>query len=164
MGGAYRHNFAERLPVFEGLRQAGFAGVTAIAANFHERSTALTAVQAKSVDLSFIRMNPVHPGALKDYFPGLPLEAAPTFAFKTSFGAMTEAELRYVGITDDQWFPTVGDQYRYALSEPRLSGLLFSVETPEQLAGIDEAMAAGPLDGEECDYLETLSRLVIKGA
>ncbi len=161
-GGCSRDNFTSRLPVYQAHRAEAYCGARAIAASFHHRDTAREVMSQRSIDLGFIRFNPMHPGALTDYFPSVSAAWAPTFAFKTAYAALSPGELAAVGVTDDQWMPKVSDHYRYALTEPRLDGLLFTVDTTAQLAELDDALAQGGLDLEECGYLDELTAAAFK--
>jgi hypothetical protein len=60
------------------------------------------------------------------------------------------------------WHPEITDQYRFALSRPELDGVLLAPKTPEELQGVADALARGPLTEEEQTYLTDVA-LVARG-
>ena len=68
-----------------------------------------------------------------------------------------QAALKQLGLEDDHWLPSRSDFYRYALTEEKLDGILFSPTQVEHLHQIAGALEKGPLQPEEIEYLETLS-------
>ncbi len=161
-GGMYRSDFAPRLAAYRQSKAERLCGALAIAASFHDRAVARDASAGRLVDLAFIRLNPLHPGSLTDYFPAVTPGAPPTFSFKSNFAALNREQMARAGLTAEQWWPDVTDYYRYALSEPRLDGLLLSLEAPSQLDALDAALAKGALIADECEYLETLTKAAFK--
>jgi predicted aldo/keto reductase-like oxidoreductase len=60
------------------------------------------------------------------------------------------------------WHPEISDHYRFVLSRPEIDGILMGPKTPEELQGVAEALARGPLTEEEQDYLMHVA-LVARG-
>jgi len=165
-GGAYSRDFPERLPVYEQHRRTNFAGARAIGTSFHDRPTALAAINERLVDIAFIRYNPGHPGARHDLFPHIVSVPRPlVFNFKSTLGYVPpdlQAELGLPG--DEYWQPTITDYYRFALTRPELDGLLVAPATPVELAGLVAALELGPLDDEEEQFLLNLALVARGGA
>ncbi len=156
-GGMYSQDTARRMPILEQFLEQKTFGSRALAASYHEREAARTALVTHSVDAAFVRYNPLHHGGRADLFPLLPSDAAPLFAFKTSDGYVAPEVLKQLGLEDDHWLPSRSDFYRYALTEEKLDGILFSPTQVEHLHQIAGALEKGPLQPEEIEYLETLS-------
>jgi hypothetical protein len=113
------------------------------------------------VDIGFIRYNPVHPGARHDLFPRLRPEPRPlVYNFLSTCGYLPPEVWTRTGISKDCWHPELTDYYRFALSGTPIDGLLCAPDRPEHVDALADAMAAGPLTAEECDYLIELGRLI----
>jgi predicted aldo/keto reductase-like oxidoreductase len=163
-GGVYAEAFAARLPVYQRHRRTRFLGARAIGATFHDRQEARKAVTEALVDVAFVRYNPAHAGAREDLFPHL-LQPTPTllFGFKSTFAYVPPQQMAELGLPGDvYWHPEVTDHYRFALSQPRLDGLLIGPATPKEVAALADALKKGPLDEEEETYLMQVA-LVAKG-
>jgi hypothetical protein len=159
-GGAYAADFAARLPRYRAHREGALAGVRATGASFHDRRAARDAVTGELLDLAFVRYNAEHRGAEEDLFPALPTpRRALVYAFKTTSGHLDEEARRRVGLAADDWQPELTCRYRFALARPELDGLLCALDEERHVAELDEALARGPLDAEETQYLCDLGDL-----
>jgi predicted aldo/keto reductase-like oxidoreductase len=185
-GAVYGDEQGKRFPVYQEHRATGYLGARALGMSFHDRSAALAAIQDKQVDIAFIRYNPDHPGAAKDLFPHLPScsplprsggegsgvrgngrgkKAARTllFNFKSTFGYVPPAEMEEMGLPGSvYWHPQITDHYRFVLSQPEIDGVLMGPKTPEELQGVADAVARGPLTEDEQAYLMDVA-LVARG-
>jgi hypothetical protein len=157
-GAAYWQDFWGRLPTFQHHRQEGRFGARAIGASFHDRALALTAANHSLVDLAFIRYNAGHPGAREDLLPHLAQgRQTRIFNFKSTMGHVPEEQFAALGLPPGSWQPTVTDHYRFALSRPQMDGVLCSPASPEEVHALVDALAQGPLDAEQEDYLVRLT-------
>jgi predicted aldo/keto reductase-like oxidoreductase len=185
-GAVYADEEGKRFPVYEQHRDTGFLGARAIGMSFHDRSAALAAIRDSRVDIAFIRYNPSHPGAATDLFPqlhsfsarprfggkgsgvrgnGIGKRAARTlvFNFKSTYGYVPPTQMEEMGLHGSvYWHPEITDHYRFALSRPEIDGALIGPKTPDQLQGLAEALARGPLNEEAQAYLRDVS-LVARG-
>jgi hypothetical protein len=194
------------MPIYEQHRSTRFLGARALGATFHDRSAALPAIRDQQVDIAFIRYNPGHPGAAKDFFaylhgarpaswepePAKIVRPSPSttsrrpsvegeagsgdrvlargtgartllFNFKSTFGYVPPAEMEAMGLHGSvYWHPQITDHYRFVLSRPEFDGILIGPRTPEDLGGIAEALANGPLTEEAQAYLLDVA-LVARG-
>lgn len=163
-GGCYGSDAIDRLRAL-GRLQAGVTnqllGARAIAASFHERGAALRAACDRELALAFVRHNAAHPHGKRDLFAHLPVARETLiYAFKTTFGR--SERLAHDEALRGYWIPAPADHYRYALSTAGVDGLLLSVNTPGELRALDDALARGPLSGEEQEHLELLAQLVAR--
>lgn len=157
MGGVSRADFGPRLPVYERHREQRFLGSRAIAASFHDRGIARAAVKRRLVDLAFVRFNAAHPGAREDLLPGLPKRRPLLFNFKSTDGWVDPARLAALGLSAEAWHPHITDHYRYVFSQKGLDGALVSLERPNQVRALADALEAGPLDEASQRWLERLA-------
>jgi hypothetical protein len=163
-GGAYGHEIDRRLETYEQHRSLRHAGARAIGASFHDREAARRLVTQGTLDVGFVRYNPVHPGAHDDLFPhvGSRAEGRRTllFNFTSLFGYLiSDEQYTALGLTADYWRPRPTDYYRFALSEPALDGVLCSPPGPDAVRDLVDALAAGPLDEDDRQYLLDLGEL-----
>jgi aryl-alcohol dehydrogenase-like predicted oxidoreductase len=157
IGGAYPNDFFGRLAEYE-ARRPGRA--RALGATFHHRQSAVTAVNRGLVDLAFVRYNSAHWGAEQDVLPHLSdAGIARLFSFNAASGHVLHARLSELGLPETRWRPKLVDHYRFALSAPRIDGLLCSLTEREHVAELAAAVAAGPLSDAERNYLKTLCSL-----
>jgi hypothetical protein len=164
MGGVYGSDFASRQPLYAEHRRIGHAGIRAIGATFHERKAAPAAITRGLVDIAFARYNPAHPGARRDLFPALRRgKRAPLYNFKSAAAFVRPKRLDALGIGKANWRPRVTDHYRFALTRPEIDGLLCALRTPREVAALQRALEAGPLDEEEESYLLDLAALTAGG-
>jgi hypothetical protein len=161
-GGAAAGELLHRRERYLTLPYAHVIGHKALGASFHERSTALTAIEQRLADVVFIRYNPEHPGAQREIFARLSPDAGArplVFNFRSMIPAITPARAQELGLADDHWIPDPSDYYRFALSPPQMSGILGAVNTPAELDALVAALARGPLDDDEQAYLIQLAAL-----
>lgn len=152
------HDCGPRLAALAAARAGGHLGARSIGATFHSRPHALYCLASRALDIGFIRYNPRHPGAQRDVFPYLPsLGSTPLFGFKSTMFHVPTDFLERVSLT--HWRPAITDHYRFALSAPRMQGILASPMTPTELIQIGDALAAGALLPEEQDYMIRLAAL-----
>ncbi len=158
-GGAYAHDFLPRYRVYaDHLERARF-GARAIGATLHERAAA-PLLGERMVDWVAVRYNAAHRGAEDDVFPHIgPDLPALLYAFKTTFGAPAPGRLEALGLDPEHWRPHLTDHYRFALSAPRLDGLLCALGRPPHVRELADALARGPLRDDEKRYLTDLSDL-----
>ena len=159
-GGAYENEFIARRercltsPFARGL------GAHAFGASFHIRETALSAIERQLVDIAYVRYNPSHPGARRDFFPALPPEpSALLYNFRSVLPPLSAGQWRALGLDDDHWIPAPSDYYRYALTRPQVKGVLCSLNTPGELEALASALAEGGLEPEEERYMDDLASL-----
>ena len=159
MGGVSAVDFKPRLPVYQRHRATRFVGNKAIGGSFHDRKTALHAINDELVDLAFIRFNAGHPGAQKDLFPHLaPRRRTRLFNFKTVDGWVTPDQLDALGLDPRSWQPHPVDHYRFALSQPSLDGVLASFSHPREVQHLADALSAGPMAEADQQYMITLAQ------
>jgi aryl-alcohol dehydrogenase-like predicted oxidoreductase len=85
------------------------------------------------------------------------------FSFTSTFGYVPPAEMEEMGLHGSvYWHPEITDHYRFALSRPEIDGVLMAPKTPEELQGVAEALARGPLTEEAQAYLMDIA-LVARG-
>ena len=70
-----------------------------------------------------------------------------------------DAHYAKIGVGEDNWKPRVTDYYRFALTEPAIDGLLVGLPTAASVGELAEALARGPLDDEDHQYLLDLAEL-----
>jgi hypothetical protein len=159
-GGAYPRDLTERLVAYRQHRQGGLPGVRGTGASFHDRVAARDAVVEQLVDLAFVRYNVAHRGAEDDLFPALPAERrALVYCFKSTTGRLDEAARQRLGLTANDWAPRVVDHYRFVLGRPEIDGLLCALGAERHVAELDEALAEGPLDEDDLQYMRDLGDL-----
>jgi hypothetical protein len=163
-GGCYGADVGTRAPVYRKHRETRWRGTRAIGASFHDRAAGLQALQDEAFDLVFVRYNPVHPDARQEIFEVIGPRArgrrALLFNFKSTRGWFSEPEYEKHKLGPDYWRPAITDYYRFALSQPALDGILCSLPSVEAVAELEEALARGPLDDDDCRYLLQLGKLV----
>ncbi len=161
-GGCYHADATERLTALAELRTSRHnrgLGAHAVAATFHQRAAALSAVSDEALALAFVRHNARHPRGRRDLFPSLPPHPrAAVYAFKTTFGY--DSRLRDHAPLRDYWIPDIADHYRWALSTDGVDGLLLSLNREPELRTLDDALARGRLSSDECDHVEALASLI----
>jgi hypothetical protein len=161
IGGVGMTDFLARLDWTRLLQQQKLAGISSVAASFHDRATAALAVERQLVDLAFVRYNAVHPGARVDLFPRLEAAQSPTPVYNFTNipqNIVDDASWARLGLRD-HWRPSPADFYRFALTRTPIHGLLCALGTPAHVAELVDALANGPLDEEEQQYLLDLGEL-----
>ena len=161
IGGVGMDDLLPRLDTARSLQRAGFAGIRAVAASFHEREAAAFAVEHQLVDLALVRYNAGHAGARRDLFPRVVATKSPPplYNFKNiPPGIVDDAGWKRLALRG-YWRPSPTDFYRFALSSTPLAGLLCALETPAHVDALTTALQQGPLDDEEQQYLIDLCKL-----
>jgi hypothetical protein len=162
-GGSYAREFALRLSQYAEHRKTRYLGARAIGASFHDRAAAAEAVANEAIDLAYVRYNPLHANARTDVYASAKSHAdgrrALLYNFKSTLGCMTDAEYARHGIGDDFWRPHVTDYYRFAFTQPAVDGILCSLPTAAAIRELADALAKGPLDDDEHQYLLDLAAL-----
>jgi hypothetical protein len=152
-GGAYATELSGRLQVYADHRRQRFTGARAIGVSFHDRSAAVTAINAAAIDVGFVRYNTAHPGAQRDVFPLLdPARTTRSFGFTSTGGHRAVLDM-----DPEIWLPEITDHYRFALSRVGLDGLLCSPTEPGHIAELVAAMALGPLSLDEEEHMIELA-------
>jgi hypothetical protein len=107
------------------------------------------------VDLCFIRYNPVHTGALRDFFPAVRKHPKPKtllYNFKSMYGRNTLEEnlirAKYKG-----WWPAPTDFYKFVFAQPEFDGILCMLDTPKYIREMSDAMNSKPLEAEQEKWL-----------
>jgi hypothetical protein len=145
----------------EGLRDpaAPSVGARAVGASFHDRALALEACNGRRVDLAWVRYNPLHRGAAQSLLPAIDGDApALVYNFNSTHGRLGDRAWSALRL-DDYYRPPVTDYYRYALSVPRMNGILVSLQNVRQLRELDDALGRGPLSREDAAHLENIVTL-----
>lgn len=163
MGGCYPEEFLTRQRVYTSHLAGAVKGVRSISASFHDRHTAMLAVNGGLVDVAFIRYNTGHPGAESDVLPHLhsdrPEPRSLLYSFTTNMGHVTPTRLRQLNVPEDKWQPRLTDHYRRTLSLEGFDGLLVALQTREHIAELAAALEEGPVTEEEAEYMVDLSSL-----
>lgn len=154
-GGLDDVDFERRIDGVARLRADGLC--RNIAASFHARPAAAKAIRASSVDLAFVRFNPLHTGARDDLFPLIRKRKIPVFNFKSTTGHFPRHLFRALELPRGTWHPPVTDYYRFAWGEPGLDGILASPATPRELDAMLAALRSGPLESDEREHLVALA-------
>ena len=162
-GGSYAPEILQRIEIFKLHRLISHAGARAIGASFHDRQAARTLLDQGLLDVQFIRYNPVHPGAQADVFAHARPRGERTtllFNFKSTESFVdNEEHLKEMGVEPDNWRPHITDYYRFALTAPALDGLLVGMPDAGGIQQLADALAKGPLDEEDHQYLLDLGVL-----
>ena len=158
-GGVYGHEFPTRVAIYKQHRQRKHVGARAIGASFHDRVCARAALEAGDLDVAFIRYNPLHPGAARDLFPHVTETQPLLFNFKSTNGLLQDHHYAKFGIDESFWRPHATDYYRFVLTEPALDGVLCSLSKVSEVRDLVDALAKGPLDDEDRDYMLQLGEL-----
>lgn len=164
-GGSYGHEIDQRLETYAKHREVKHAGARAIGASFHDRAAALRIVEGGALDVAFVRYSPRFSKASHDLFPHVTSRAAGRrtllFNFKSTVGHVdSEEQYAALGIDADYWRPHPTDYYRFALTEPALDGILCALPGPDAVQDLADALAKGPLDEDDHQYLLDLGELV----
>jgi hypothetical protein len=143
-------------------RSVGRHGARAIGASFHDRGTALAALNANLLDVQYIRYNAGHPKARTEIFPHVRTDRlALVYNFTSTLSRATPEALQAVGLDPRAvWIPDVTDYYRFALSNHCVNGLLCAPRQLGHIPALSQALARGPLSGVEQEYLVQLASLV----
>jgi hypothetical protein len=163
-GGAYGHEIPERIEMYKAHRDNRRVGARAIGTTFHDRKAARSVLEQDVLDIAFVRYNPGHLGARTEMFPHVRSRGdgrtTLLYNFKsTDSWIEDEAEYVALGLQPDNWRPHITEYYRFALTEPALDGILCSVPGARGVRELSDALAKGPLDDEDHQYLIDLGTL-----
>jgi hypothetical protein len=165
VGGVYAEDFLVRLEQYRKHRLPSggphrLPAVRATGATFHDRGTALLAINHRMVDVAFLRYNADHPGAEDEVFPHLGRPPRPLlFNFNSTRGYVGEARWKELALSSAHWRPRLTDHYRFALRQPHLDGLLVGLDRPHELDALGVALAAGGVTDDEAAYMRDLADL-----
>jgi aryl-alcohol dehydrogenase-like predicted oxidoreductase len=118
----------------------------------HRRSFFPEMAKENLFDLFMVRYNAAHRGAERDVFPLLPGDGEhPGICAYTAtrWGSLIDPSKTLPG----QRVPTAGDCYRFCLTSPHVDMVLCGPENSDHVQQAVEALAAGPLDEEELDWM-----------
>ncbi len=164
-GGCYGYEIARRLPEYEKHRKKQHVGTRAIGASFHDRVAARETIEKGTLDIAFVRYNPPHPKARIDLFDKIPDRASGRktllYNFKSTEGFLEEADYKEFNVGADFWRPHITDYYRFALMEAALDGMLCSLPNPAAVREAADALARGPLDDDDREFLLDLGDLAL---
>lgn len=158
-GGAYASEIDKRLEVYSRHRAGRYLGTTSIGVTFHDRGAVVPVFDRGLIDIGFVRYNPVFPRAATQLLPQIRDDHPLLFNFKSTVGWLSREQLATIGIGDDCWHPHHTDYYRFALSQPAFDGVLCSPPSPAALRELADALAKGPLDETDHQYLLDLAEL-----
>ena len=136
------------------LREEG--KVRAVGVSIHDRPRAARLAEDSILDLLMIRYNAAHPGAEADIFPHLARRSPAVVAYTaTSWRKLLRAPRGWT-----ERAATAGECYRFCLSSPHVDVVLCSPADTGQLREDLAAVARGPLDAPEMDFMRRLGRAV----
>lgn len=159
-GGAYRRELKTRREVYRLHKVRRHLGVRAVGVTLHDRLAAVEAPNRKAFDIVFVRYNPDHTGAQREVFPKLVRrQKSLLYNFKSTVGYVSPERASQLGVDDGFWRPHITDYYRFALTPAAMSGILCGLTKPSQVRDLADAMAKGPLDEEEEQFLVDLREL-----
>ena len=140
--------------VRELLRLRETDAVRLIGASIHDRPRAGAMARDSELDLFMIRYNAAHPGAEVDIFPNLHYRRPAVVAYTaTAWGKLLQAPSGWEGD-----IPAAGDCYRFALSDPHIDVVLNGPENLTQLKENLDALARGPMEGDEMARMRSFGK------
>lgn len=163
-GGSYGREIGNRLPEFQAHKKRRHVGARAIGASFHDRRAACDAVANESFDINYVRYNPTHAGAARDVYAQAKARAdgrkTLLYNFKSTGGYIREeSEYARLGIAPEFWRPHITDYYRFAFTQPNVDGALIALPHDGAVQELADALAKGPLDEDDHQYLLDLAEL-----
>jgi len=158
-GGAYGHEIDKRLTAYSRHRKSAFLGTVSLGISFHDRPAVIPLFDHGVIDIGFVRSNPLFPNAAAELLRSVREDHPLLFNFKSTTGWMPREQLLALGVGDDCWHPHHADYYRFALSHPAFDGILCSLPTAAAVRELADAMARGPLDETDHQYLLDLAEL-----
>jgi aryl-alcohol dehydrogenase-like predicted oxidoreductase len=136
------------------LREEG--KVRAVGVSIHDRPRAARLAEDSILDLLMLRYNAAHPGAERDVFPHLARRNPAVIAYTaTSWRRLLRAPRGW-----SERAATAGECYRFCLTSPHVDVVLCSPADAGQLRENLAAVARGPLDASELDFMRRLGRAV----
>ncbi len=136
------------------LREEG--KVRALGASIHDRQRAGKLAADSVLDLLMIRYNAAHPGAERDIFPHLKQRNPNVVAYTaTRWRKLLSAPRGWTGPV-----MTAGDCYRFCLSSPHVDVVLTGPKNRDELQQNLDALAKGPLDDEEMQWVRRFGKAV----
>lgn len=130
--------------------------VRALGASIHDRERAGRLAADSVLDLFMIRYNAAHPGAERDIFPHLQQRKPNVVAYTaTRWRKLLSAPRGWTGPV-----MTAGDCYRFCLSSPHIDVVLSGPKSAAELRENLDALAKGPLDAEEMEWMRRFGKAV----
>ncbi len=157
LGVMKRKEFPEELQ--EELRRLKDDGrVRAVGISCHDRRFAGELAARGALDMLMIRYNAAHPGAEQDIFPHLAAFQPGVVSYTaTRWGHLLR---RPKGWPKDGPAPSAAQCYRFVLSNPHVDVCLMAPGNRKQLEENLAALAAGPLDPEEMEFMRRFGEAV----
>ncbi len=130
--------------------------VRALGVSIHDRERAGKLAADSPLDLFMIRYNAAHPGAERDIFPHLDKRQPSVVAYTaTRWRKLLSAPRGWDGPV-----MTPGDCYRFCLTSPHVDVVLTGPKNLKQLEENLDALAKGPLDDEEMEWIRRFGKAV----
>ena len=158
-GGAYAHEIDTRMVVYNRHRATSYLGTASLGVSFHDRTAVIPLFDRGAIDIGFVRYNPMFPKSATALLPHIRDDHPLLFNFKSTTGWLPRHQLLALGVGDDCWHPHHTDYYRFALSQPAFDGILCSLPTIDSVRELSDAVARGPLDETDRQYLLDLAEL-----
>jgi aryl-alcohol dehydrogenase-like predicted oxidoreductase len=157
LGVMKRKEFPEELQ--DELRRLKDDGrVRAVGISCHDRQFAGELAARGAVDVLMIRYNAAHPGAEQDIFPHLAAFQPGVVSYTaTRWGRLLR---RPGGWPKDGPLPSAAQCYRFVLANPNVDVCLTAPGNRKQLEENLAALAAGPLDPEEMEFMRRFGEAV----
>ncbi len=139
------------------LREKGKARTIMISC--HHRPSFEGFVADRAYDALMLRYNAAHPGAEREIFPHLDVEANLALRGGRRPGVVAFTSTRWGTLLDPQYLPEgearprSSDCYRFSLSDPHVDVCLAGPSDASQLDEALEALDAGPLDAAELAWM-----------
>jgi aryl-alcohol dehydrogenase-like predicted oxidoreductase len=156
--GLWNHEVTPR--IFEAalrVRERGL--VRHIAISTHKRALAPVLAGNRDVGIVHVRYNAAHTGAEKEIFPALPArdDRPGVVSFTaTSWKRLLDPKRMPAG----ERTPTAADCYRFVLTHPDVDVCLTGPANEQQAEAAFEALAKGPMSGEELEWMRRVGAAV----
>lgn len=129
--------------------------VRAIQISCHRRASFAHYLRDARIGSAMLRYNAAHPGAEEDVFPLERDSRCALVAYTaTCWGRLVDALRTPAG----EPTPRASDCYRFALSQPRIAACLAGPRDALELEAAFEALARGPLDAEQIEWMKRVGR------
>ena len=159
-GATDAHNYPPRSRALMAAKRRKACGSRAIGASFHDRITARDAINSGLLDIAYVRYSPAHPAAEWEIFADLTSPRGTlVYNFKSTVGHVNRRRFAELGLQHEYWYPEITDRYRFALTPPQVDGVLLALDEPWHVRALSDALAKGPLDAEEMDFMKQLTLL-----